>query len=122
MRQIKFRAKSVDTYSEGEWLYGYLTKNRNENYCIKQDKWEPIEIDSKTICEFTGLHDKNGKEIYENDKCDFCVDDEYYVGVVEYDENCCAYYFVVNEETAFQIVETRYIEVIGNIYENPELL
>lgn len=68
MRKIKFRGRITDTkewvcgsliiYPDGE--YNILT-SRN-NHSSKMDDWR---IDADTVGQFTGLHDKNGKEIYE---------------------------------------------------------
>lgn len=74
------------------------------------------------LMQFTGLHDKNGKEIYEGDivQWEDTVDDGY----------GCGYLTKIQEEVIFgggaynpiSTMPSKYFEVIGNVYENPELL
>lgn len=66
-REIKFRAKHVHAFSknkklDGTWVYGYYC---DENY-IRTDNAEKL-IDKNTLGQYTGIKDKNGKEIYEGD-------------------------------------------------------
>lgn len=88
MREILFKAKRVDN---GEWVEGYYYKMSETTYCLKEDyerKLVPehhyilqermadwglpnqmvqIEIDPETLCQFTGMTDKNGVRIWKND-------------------------------------------------------
>jgi uncharacterized phage protein (TIGR01671 family) len=69
MREIKFRGKRIDN---GEWVYGYFTRNDESGRCYittqsKTGGAHPWEVDPATVGQYTGINDKNGREIYEGD-------------------------------------------------------
>ena len=145
MREIKFRGKRVDN---GEWVFGSFVpvalegSNGDLISCgfIRRHnrgigKMETIEVDRETVGQFTGLHDKNGKEIYEGDVLRF--NGEYpmnldsWMGRRFWEKTGYVYYddkesrFTCTEmgnqvSTSYWIACSK--EVIGNIYEHPELL
>jgi len=125
MREIKFRVwdkkKKIMRYME-DGLNVWICKS---GWVAVVNNWaDLIGMCNGEIMQFTGLYDRNGKEIYEGDIIEY---DEYNRWVVKYDEEragwfpfakddgcgCCAI------ETVFN---TKLIEVIANIYETPELI
>ncbi|WP_277680182.1 YopX family protein [Gracilibacillus dipsosauri] len=136
MREIKFRAWNI----QEEFMHRVVSVG-----CDKKDKWPTLVymkngfIDSveepHILMQYTGLKDMNGNEIYEGDVvrfCDFASDitgghmgDSIITGVVTYDY---AMWFINDkyDEPELPLCDAHLnddeFEVIGNIYENPELL
>lgn len=127
MREIKFRGKRVD---DGEWVYGDITRRRSRfitnldtTYGVSDEYGIFCAVDRETVGQFTGLYDKTGREIYEGDIIRFpikCDRDEMMQGNV-YMGN--AILLVNTERCSVEELNSVYFpEVIGNIYENPEIL
>lgn len=122
-REILFRGKHIhamdsNEHLNGTWVYGYLS---DENYIYGKSLEGEFLIDENTICQYTGLTDKNGKKIFEND----IVQVGWYNGTVEYEDGC----FVIKwNNIKFLRKDLGYwanldgFQTIGNIYDNPELL
>ena len=126
-----YKAKRTDN---GEWVQGYLVyDNRDKLYriimdiqystgtCITTDN--APRLDSSTICQCTGLKDKNGKLIWENEiiKCTFGI------AVVVWDKSEWRIKLVkdniLRKDLHYWVVEdNQRTEVVGNIFDNPELL
>lgn len=129
MREILFRGKRTDN---GEWAYGYVCRygwtGKGKTYIVPDyaSALYSLEVDPETVGQYTGLKDKNGKKIFESDIVDVLYDVNYIgvaterIGVFEVVHNGCfmgqkgsvRYHFIPSDECT----------VIGNIYDNPELL
>lgn len=130
MRKILFKAKRLDN---GEWVEGDLIHSFDgENRFAISNAAGLYEIVPYTICQYTGLTDKNGNKIWENDVCYYDDMDVCVVRFGEYDNNTGhkhvgfytawrKYKYMFRSDIGFWVKE-RELEVIGNIFDNPELL
>ena len=110
-----FKAKRIDN---GEWVQGYLYGIWEKRYILlgmTNDIQDMIEVDPSTICRCTGLKDKNGKLIWENDIMKYQWDVRTRIDVVKYDAPMFSYKNVIR----WSLYQD---EVIGNIFDNQELL
>jgi len=126
MREIKFRGKRKDT---GEWVYGYFTRNDESGRCYittqsKTGGAHPWEVDPATVGQYTGKNDKNSREIYEGDI--ISAYNGRIKGPVIFDKRGLAFGVPNGPNEIYQFsmnfLESKDIKVIGNIYENPEIL
>ena len=122
-----FKAKRADN---GEWMQGYLYGIWERRYIMwgmTNDIPYMVEVDPSTICQCTGLEDKNGNLIWEND----IVRDEhgnFYKAF--WQNNYYQFSWVCVKTDVFSIgakwdlwnIKSFEIEVIGNVFDNPELL
>lgn len=130
-REILFKGKRLDN---GQWVegnYGFFKSvNGNEKmHHITTEDGKAIRIDPSTLCQFTGLTDKNGKKIFENDICSTDIKRPY--AFVIFRNGCFMYQLNDGEEKDYfdimmpiepLVTSDKYTEVIGNIFDNPEYL
>lgn len=122
-REILFRGKRVDN---GKWVEGYYCPTPFSRFPCKpsiyavatiNDHWRGIEVIFETVGQFTGLTDKNGVKIFEGD-------------IIKYKENLFeikysteqARYLAVLTNGVFDPVAMQNCEVVGNVFDNSELL
>lgn len=140
-REILFRAKHIhatpgNEHLNGTWVHGYLS---DKDYIYDKSLEGEFLIDEDTICQYTGLTDKNGKKIFEGDilrgfQYPFCYDGEYNYYAEIIFENCsfmtythknpssCVRGISDGNTDLMEDLVSEDWEVIGNIYDNPELL
>lgn len=123
-REILFKAKRKDS---GEWVEGDLLHTRHADVVLISDfKDQLFRCDGNTLCQHTGLTDKNGKKILENDICiikDGTLDEEDGCFICKWDDCTARYILDGNGLTVdFDNVDARDVEVIGNIFDNADLL
>jgi hypothetical protein len=117
-RKIMFRGKRI---SDGKWIYGYLSSVSSITTTIEDDhKPGTYLIDKETVGQFIGLYDKNKKPVFEFD----LVKTREGIGKIVF---WCGSFWIDNglrEDNSLVLISDRNveIEVIGNIYETPELL
>ena len=146
MRDILFKAKRIDN---GEWVEGWLFDDGfidSKRYFVESivivdykgnvyEKFEILgtcfnEVFPETICQYTGLTDKNGNKIWENDVVRSTIKTERKAKVVygDFNCNCCHGVYGWTFESIGEYSEicdirrAETVEVIGTIFDNPELM
>lgn len=144
MREILFKAKRDGS---GEWVEGYYAECKSKTFigigisigidalkgfCTPVIRW--FEVDPKTLCQFTGLYDKNGKRIWENDILMAHLDKSYpedttyetvewgVAGWVAHETSSIDREHGSVDREYIDEFDTEHFEVVGNIFDNKELL
>ena len=143
-RKIKYRGKRLDN---GEWVYGDLLNiaggrviyygshtdcaliEDRPNLAVELYMDEVSPVDPETVAQLTGIHDKNRKEVYEEDILRVCDGKRCFNIVVKWSKEAMAFmacYCDGNQSPlswfSGLLSGTHETEVIGNIHDNPELL
>lgn len=132
MREILFKAKRLDN---GEWITGYYALMHGYHYIMPKDDYSIwYEVNQDTICQYTGLTDKNGNKIWENDvvkyedaECDAeGYHDNVFVNIGKVFISPQGVFFTnrqtVDMDDLWLSDHSVEAEVIGNIFDNPELM
>lgn len=138
MREIKVRGYAVEEMIESQWKYGtgiykveftdeYAKEigKKYEFFIFTESGW--VEVHGESIGQYTGLHDKNGKEIYEGDVIQLVhpFKDRQYTGKIIFERGSfiAEDFWMTHYDNPSDFTEgLEHVEVIGNIYEHPHLL
>ena len=134
-REIKFRAydkedEEMRYFDDENYLYHYPFILRLEQVFKKDSNYDDYEdfeykdvTDKIELMQYTGLHDKNGKKIWENDIVEITRECIYDKGIIVFKNGC---FFIKSKENLLALYNCKLnnykVKVIGNIYDNPELL
>ena len=126
-REIKFRGKRIDN---GQWIVGDVVHKYWHGddtyletairYVMKGIYSYPVAVDPSTVGQYTGLQDRDGKEVYEGDL--FKVGANKRVFECKFERGCFVAYLDGKHYGTIGDLHEMYIKVIGNIHEHPELL
>lgn len=121
MREILFRGKRLDI---GEWVEGFYNHIPNGRFGMDEHLIQTIKengkigmlyaVDPSTVGQYTGLHDKTGKETFEGDILKLSTGKPH---IIVFERGS----FQLTD-TAIPICYTEKFEIIGNVHDNPELL
>lgn len=140
-REILFRAKAINrdpdreyrtNYKNGDWVYGLVSRAYHDYYSnfhiemTNEDGVSGIDVDYNTLGQYTGLTDKNGTKIFENDILQVNYHGDEIGRVCIYYKYamylCDVIYGDVEFDTLGMLNANYQLEVVGNVYDNPELI
>ena len=123
-KEILFRGKRLDN---SKWLYGDLRHHKDDVCIFEQGGNKGEQVKRDTVGQFTGLTDKNGKRIFEGDIVRWNKDQKLYVvefrsGMFYASVEPCNPHIYGGFPLWFLCEEEQHCEIVGNRYDNPELL
>lgn len=125
MREILFRGKCT---TNGEWVYGSLIQSKNSASTWSEELKDDVEVDPKTVGQWTGLVDINGKRIFEGDRVKVPMYRSLGLenlllmeGTVEWKNGAFHVTWDDKDEGRHFVGYLQDVQVIGNIYDNPEI-
>lgn len=129
MREILFMAKRID---DGEWVEGFLFSTNEHTYIAYPNQFDDdlflspkeifIEVDPETVCQYTGLTDRNGRKIFEGDILSFSAYGENYKGDVRVIKGNFTIWCGKCAPFLDDALEKHSAIVIRNIFDNHELI
>lgn len=131
-----YRGKRIDN---GEWVEGHLITDEKDDlkyfigYVLGTDEdgsphdLDAVQVDPSTICQCIGLKDKNGKLIWENDIMEAHIDEDFPEDVSRFKVEWNGKGWIENhpdgvDREYLDDFDTEHFKVVGNIFDNPELL
>lgn len=133
MREIEFKAKRVD---DGGWVYGFLSDideitAPDEDDSVGYHTMDAYSVIPETVCQWTGLFDKNKTKLYDGDKFQYRKHDRYwlddFIGVVGFEDGSFGFTVIGKTSTGYfapfsKVDELQedflnHIEIIGNIHD-----
>ena len=124
MREIIFRGKRIDT---GEWVYGNFLQDGGLCFIgknievFKEAPFNECLVNPDTVGQYTGLKDRNGKEIWEHDIVKYVFSDTTIIGeVVWWSQKCGFYVHTKSDDDYYEL--THHCEVMMSVHSDPELL
>lgn len=131
MREIEFRAKTLSEITngnlkkDGTWVYGYYRDRIGcptiSEFSFADADYIDYEVDVKTLGQYTGLKDKNGTKIFECDIVNMLNITDYPMQI-KWNKKWARFIFYNLVDKTEMNLFTEQCEVIGNIYDNPELI
>lgn len=126
IENIKFKAKRLDN---GEWIYGSLIRStagiKERAYIVdafsSMCDYSVVGVDPSTVCQYTGLRDKNGKEIFENDL--LYGEDSGIVSAIKWKRHICGYAYEkagIFSTMRVYASHTSILKIIGNKFDRKE--